>query len=222
MVRGRAASALFARSAALGVWPVLSYAPGMERTDHCLTGPHDSSPPESWPGVRAPGIAGEPVGIGNRNGGRSRPVWHNNPGAARFDLPFLKAQFRRDIAAQAAHIDLRYVLKRAGYSGGVKSIERQTGAGRPSILANLSGMDAVTLWRMADEGEPGALSTLVRYNAEDVASLPRLAKIAITELSRGTPLESAHVPDVLPNGISELPYDRTLVDHLGRRAGYRR
>ena len=140
---------------------------------------------------------------------------------AAFDLPFLRSEFGAGLLAGAAHVDLRHVMRRAGYSGGLKRIERMTGTGRPSVLANLGGADAVTLWRMAEDGEPGALPTLVRYNAEDVASLPRLAALAVRKLAAGTPLEAAPAPSFPEYDCSSLKFDRSLVDYLAQRRAYR-
>lgn len=141
---------------------------------------------------------------------------------ASFDLPFIAAEFGREVFAHAAHVDMRHVMRRAGYSGGLKQIEWKTGLGRASVLANLGGSDAVNLWRLADEGEPGALETLVRYNAEDVASLPRLSALAVSKLAEGTPMAGAPAPAFPSYDCSALPFDRSLVEYLGERRGYRR
>lgn len=140
---------------------------------------------------------------------------------AAFDLPFLRSEFGAELLAGAAHVDLRHVMRRAGYSGGLKRIERVTGTGRPSALANLGGADAVTLWQMAEEGEPGALATLIRYNAEDVASLPRLAALAVRKLAAGTPFEAAPAPQFPEYNCDALEFDRSLVDYLTQRQAYR-
>jgi hypothetical protein len=134
-----------------------------------------------------------------------------------FDLPFIASEYGPECFASAAHVDLRHVMRQAGYTGGLKLVERRTGLGRPSVLANLGGADAVTLWRMAEEGEIGAMQTLVRYNAEDVASLPRLAALAVEKLSTGTPLEQPALPVFPVAAVSRLPYDRSLIDFLIER-----
>lgn len=148
---------------------------------------------------------------------------------AAFDVPFLRAEFGRTgrgngvpLFANAAHIDLRYPLRRIGYSGGLKAIEKVLAAGRPQDLSLLNGFDAVRLWRLYCDGEPNALATLVRYNAEDVASLPKLAAHAVETLARGTPLADrrpvaatygsiAGFPDL---DRSRLPFDQGLVEYL--------
>lgn len=136
---------------------------------------------------------------------------------AAFDLPFIEHHFG-SMFKNVAHIDLRFPLKRAGFSGGLKSIERQADVGRPSELSALSGYDAVLLWRMwHDEGSEAARDTLVRYNAEDVASLPALAEIVYNRLL-------GRLADRLPTGVQslapmhrheiELPYDVEVIERL--------
>jgi uncharacterized protein len=147
---------------------------------------------------------------------------------ASFDMPFLDKEFGRvapdgkdSLFAHAAHLDLRYPLRRLGFKGGLKKIEQATDLGRPSELSGLTGYDAVRLWKMANDGEPDALPTLIRYNAEDVASLPRLTEMMIDEMSYGTPL-SAGTPSPFPEYDTEdLPYDSGLVRHLTRSARFR-
>ncbi len=146
---------------------------------------------------------------------------------ASFDLPFLRKEFQGasanagepDMFASAIHIDLRYPLRQAGYTGGLKRIEQRTGLGRPSALSKLSGADAVTLWNMAGEGEPDAIQTLVRYNAEDVASLPELARLTYDMLTSRLPISVPPAPKFPDYDTDLLPYDSSLVEYLsGSRA----
>ena len=148
---------------------------------------------------------------------------------AAFDMPFLDREFGRSGAdagdslfAHAAHLDLRYPLRRLGFRGGLKKIEQATGMGRPSELSGLGGFDAVRLWEMANDGEPDALSALVRYNAEDVASLPRLTGLLVNEMAHGTPLASTAPPAFPEYDTDALPYDRGLVRYLRRASRYPR
>jgi hypothetical protein len=142
---------------------------------------------------------------------------------ASFDLPFLRREFQasgepgvEDLFANAVHIDLRYPLRQAGYAGGLKRIEKRTGLGRPSALSKLGGADAVTLWQMANEGEPGAVETLIRYNAEDVASLPELARLAYDMLTSRLPIAVPPAPGFPEYDTDSLPYDSSLVEYLAR------
>lgn len=134
---------------------------------------------------------------------------------AAFDLPYIEYHFG-SIFKHVAHIDLRFPLKRAGFSGGLKAIEQRSGVGRPSELSALSGYDAVLLWRMWQRhGSDSARDTLIRYNAEDVASLPALAEIAYNRLTNRL---QADVPRLPPSHRHEidLPYDTDVIDYLTR------
>jgi uncharacterized protein YprB with RNaseH-like and TPR domain len=101
---------------------------------------------------------------------------------SQFDVPFLRAAFRR-IRIPPAHIDLRFPLGQLGYSGGLKAIERELGIRRPAHLRDLDGLDAVRLWRRYEQGNGRALSTLLEYAERDVASLPMLAADACRRLA---------------------------------------
>ncbi len=89
-----------------------------------------------------------------------------------FDLPFLRQEL--GISLAHAHIDLRYPLAALGYKGGLKKIERTLGLEREGPVALLDGWCAVLLWQYHEQGESGALETLIRYNLEDVIHLPAL------------------------------------------------
>ena len=104
---------------------------------------------------------------------------------ASFDLPFIEHHFG-SLFRHTPHIDLMSPLRRLGLKGGLKSIERRLQVGRPTAavipgrlrcrqdVANVGG------W-----GTKGRSKTLVRYNAEDVLSLPKLAEIAYNRLAAG-------------------------------------
>ena len=131
---------------------------------------------------------------------------------ASFDLPFVEHSFGR-VFAHLAHIDLMYPLRRLGYKGGLKSIEKQLKVGRPSEFDGLDGYDAVRLWRMWTRGSEGALRTLVRYNAEDVASLPALADVVYNGMAgRLRPTLPRLSPSVRHD--IDLPYDSEIVSEL--------
>ncbi|WNY25783.1 ribonuclease H-like domain-containing protein [Methanolapillus millepedarum] len=89
---------------------------------------------------------------------------------ARFDLPFIKREFP-EIEFNHLHMDLMYPLKRIGYSGGLKNIERTLGIERAEDLKSVDGFEAVRLWRRYERGDEEALDTLLRYNKEDIVNL---------------------------------------------------
>jgi uncharacterized protein YprB with RNaseH-like and TPR domain len=94
---------------------------------------------------------------------------------ASFDLPFLARKFRG--FRPPAHLDLRYPLKALGYSGGLKSIERQAGIERSGEVRDVDGWEAVRLWHAHRRGERGALERLLAYAAADVENLVPLARM---------------------------------------------
>ena len=95
-----------------------------------------------------------------------------------FDLPFLERAF--GVEVDVPHVDLMKVCRRLGYSGGLTFIERQVGIERDR--PDLSGEDAVRLWREYERGNDTSLDTLVDYNREDVTNLESLMKIVRSQL----------------------------------------
>ena len=91
----------------------------------------------------------------------------------RFDLPFLKTTFN-NLDFPQVHIDLRYLLNRLGYFGGLKRIEKALGIRRCEMVKDLTGYDAVRLWNRYLDGDPEALEVLLSYNREDVVNLKYL------------------------------------------------
>lgn len=129
-----------------------------------------------------------------------------------FDLPYVEHFYGR-MFQNMAHIDLRFALKRAGYSGGLKSIEARLGVGRPTSLTALNGYDAITLWRRWTRGDNAARETLIRYNAEDVASLPALAEIAYNRLSESLPIPCEPLTPLHRHDI-DLPFDEDVIEQI--------
>ncbi len=98
-----------------------------------------------------------------------------------FDIPMLRRAFPR-VRFDHLHLDLCHALKRVGYRGGLKKIEKQLGISRGAETDGLSGWDAVRLWREYQEGRDKSLETLIEYNKEDVVNLEALAEIAYGRL----------------------------------------
>ncbi len=129
-----------------------------------------------------------------------------------FDVPFIEGQF--GITMSHAHIDLRYVLKSLGYSGGLKLCEKALGLDR----GNLDGVDgyfAVFLWHdYQQNNNEKALETLLAYNIEDVVNLETLMVMAYNLKIRNTPFHETNeisLPD-----IPEIPFqpDLATIDRL--------
>lgn len=97
-----------------------------------------------------------------------------------FDVPVLERYFGFRI--NLPHVDLRFVCAKAGYVGGLKSIEQQLGIKRREEVRAISGEDAVYLWEMwKSTGNRDYLEKLVMYNEEDIVNLIPLAKKMIPE-----------------------------------------
>jgi len=45
-----------------------------------------------------------------------------------------------------AHIDLRFLLKKLGYAGGLKRIDKELGINRGADIDGIDGFEAVRLW----------------------------------------------------------------------------
>lgn len=89
-----------------------------------------------------------------------------------FDIPFLENYFR--IKLPHAQIDLRYVLARLGFKGGLKGCEKMLGISRGS-LDGVDGYFAVLLWKEYETyNDEKALETLLAYNIEDTVNLETL------------------------------------------------
>jgi uncharacterized protein YprB with RNaseH-like and TPR domain len=97
----------------------------------------------------------------------------------RFDQPFLEHSF--DLNIENPHIDLMYLFKRLGYSGGLKKIEKDLGVERE--LEDLDGREAVKLWKKYKEtGSREYLDRLLKYNKYDTENLEELLEIAFKRL----------------------------------------
>jgi len=100
-----------------------------------------------------------------------------------FDLPFIQSQFP-GISLPPAHIDLRFLLKKVGYAGGLKKIEKELGIARESSIDGMDGYDAVRLWQAYQWGDDAALETLIRYNRADIVHLEPLMEVGYSEMKR--------------------------------------
>ncbi len=87
-----------------------------------------------------------------------------------FDLPVLKAYFP-GLRLPPVHVDLRFLLARLGFRGGLKKIEPRFGIHRPEEVNGMDGYMAVILWERYQRGDRTALKLLLKYNREDVINL---------------------------------------------------
>lgn len=101
-----------------------------------------------------------------------------------FDVPFIRKKLRLNMSH--AHLDLRYILKRLGYSGGLKGCEQTLGIKRRGV-ENVDGFMAVLLWQEYQKGNDKALETLLAYNMADAVNLETLMVIAFNKKLQETP-----------------------------------
>ena len=93
-----------------------------------------------------------------------------------FDLPFLRRAY--GIHFPQIHIDLCYLLKRLGYSGGLKNVEKRLGIQREDDILGMDGMDAIRLWNEWQRGNRRSGDLLLEYNRADIMGLETLMGIA--------------------------------------------
>jgi uncharacterized protein YprB with RNaseH-like and TPR domain len=96
----------------------------------------------------------------------------------RFDVPFLEQCL--DVTIDRPHLDLMYPCRRLGLDGGLDGVEAALGIERDR--PDISGRDAVRLWREHEAGRDGALDTLVSYNREDTVNLQTVLETVCTRL----------------------------------------
>jgi uncharacterized protein YprB with RNaseH-like and TPR domain len=105
---------------------------------------------------------------------------------ASFDLPMLRTHLEPP-GLDLPHLDLRFLARRVGLSGGLKSIERQLDLARDREFAMMTGQDAVHLWNLWDRrGNEKALDLLLRYNEADVVNLREVADLVCQQVEGET------------------------------------
>ena len=100
---------------------------------------------------------------------------------ARFDIPFIKSEFP-EIEFKQLHIDLVYPLRRIGYKGGLKNIEKILGISRSEDTEGMTGFDAVRLWKQYERGDKDALAKIIKYNKEDIINLKTILELTYPKM----------------------------------------
>jgi predicted nuclease with RNAse H fold/dephospho-CoA kinase len=100
----------------------------------------------------------------------------------RFDVRFLRQEFP-GIVLPNIHIDLMYLCRRLGLTGGQKAIERELKIDLRSGFADVDGFAAVLLWHRYMRGELDALATLIRYNRADIGAMGAIFDEAISRFA---------------------------------------
>jgi len=132
-----------------------------------------------------------------------------------FDLPFIRNCLR--IRMDHVHIDLRYILARLGYRGGLKGCERQLGISREE-LDGVDGFFAVLLW---DEYRRNrnikALETLLAYNILDVVNLETLMVLSYNMKISNTPFAQTHCLPLPSQPEPPFTPDRATIEAIRPR-----
>jgi uncharacterized protein YprB with RNaseH-like and TPR domain/predicted nuclease with RNAse H fold/dephospho-CoA kinase len=140
-----------------------------------------------------------------------------------FDIPFIK-EAQTDLSFPPVHVDLRFLAKRVGLTGGQKQIETTIGVDRSKAIHGMSGEFAPVLWHRYVSGDLSALQTLLEYNLADIDGLVSIFEHVTTKLAaeRRLPVTSDALATVYQrlrsptssSGLQELrhhliPYPRT-------------
>lgn len=88
-----------------------------------------------------------------------------------FDCKFLDHQFATNEFSKKANLDLMYLCRRFGLTGGQKEIEHHVGFTRPKSLTEVDGKEAIALWYSFLFGKRSALKRLIQYNFYDVVGM---------------------------------------------------
>lgn len=127
---------------------------------------------------------------------------------ALFDLPFIARTFP-ELELPRAHVDLRFLARRVGLAGSLKTVEHEAELDRGKELTDITGHEATVLWSEYEyEGRRRSLRDLVGYNAADTCVLRPLAELVVDRLyeslteNRARPAEEQRLfdPD-LPTGL---------------------
>ena len=127
-----------------------------------------------------------------------------------FDLPFLTKRFETDWSG-LCHVDLRYLAKRVGLTGGQKKIEQEIGLTREGSLSGITGAEAVSLWFDYKEGDLNALRELVRYNHADIEGMKFLFEEVIRRVVHPTVMLSSN-SGLFPRSSIYFPHAESVSD----------
>jgi len=110
----------------------------------------------------------------------------------RFDQRFLKQEFP-GIRVPPVHIDLMYLCRRDGLTGGQKNIENELSLNFRENLKDVDGFAAVLLWHEYLRGDTASLDKLIRYNRADIAAMGAILDATLRRLRYEHGLFSSHV-----------------------------
>lgn len=110
-----------------------------------------------------------------------------------FDIKFLLKRFP-NLPIPPVHVDLRFLAKRVGMSGGQKAIERELDIRRTKSIEGLEGEGAPILWHKYRRGSLAALKKLIRYNHADIEGMRSIFDHCIRRLAKKQSMPTAVCP----------------------------
>ena len=131
-----------------------------------------------------------------------------------FDIPFLERYFATTI--KCVQIDLRFVLKDLGYTGGLKKIEQDVGISRGDDMVGVNGYTAVLLWNYyQDTKDETAIDSLIHYNLLDTINLEYLMCLAYNKYAEKYNCQTIEYK-TLPT-ITNYKPNRKLIEALHKK-----
>lgn len=124
---------------------------------------------------------------------------------ALFDLKFIRQEFV-DMELPACHIDLRFLAKRVGLTGGQKAIEVELGVKRPHNLVDMAGEGAPVLWYKYRWGDIKALKKLIQYNHADIEGMKVIFDVVVGRL-----LKKHKTPSAIVRSVHRFAKDKSKV-----------
>ncbi len=101
-----------------------------------------------------------------------------------FDIPFIAHEYPA-LVLPKIHIDLRFLARRAGLTGGQKHIEKLLGIQRDAGVAEVGGEMAPVLWNNYTRGDTESLTRLLRYNAADIHGMKHIFDVTCAQVLKG-------------------------------------
>lgn len=135
-----------------------------------------------------------------------------------FDCKFLDHVFDTDEFSKKANLDLMYLCRRFGLTGGQKQIEQYVGFSRPKSLKEVDGKEAIALWYSFLFGKQAALKQLIKYNFYDVLGMTYILDWVFFERIYGHEFPELGAPqpfyckEFIPKYSSLLPASSDCVD----------
>jgi uncharacterized protein YprB with RNaseH-like and TPR domain/predicted nuclease with RNAse H fold/dephospho-CoA kinase len=108
-----------------------------------------------------------------------------------FDIPFIRHKFSI-LKIPLVHIDLRFLAKRVGLSGGQKEIEKIIGFKRVNNIVDLKGDAAPILWHKYCKGDLDSLKLLISYNHADIEGMKRIFDVSVDKL-----MKQQEIPEIV-------------------------